>query len=93
MSAVQAVIGSLAWLLAGPAAGSSGPGLLAMLGMAGVAVLLFAWMLGRLAGTLATEPAPAGRTYRDHVVFVRSRDPGTAGRPRPRAPSGSPALA
>lgn len=92
MNALQAVIGSLVWLLTEVAAGSSGPGVLTAVGLAGVAVLVFAWMLCRLAGAPVLRNGPGRRSYNGETALVRLRDPGTPGRPRPRAPSGSPAL-
>ncbi|GIH43535.1 hypothetical protein Mco01_65350 [Microbispora corallina] len=94
MNVLQAALGSPAWLLAEVLAGSPGLGVATALGLTGVAVLVLAWMM--LAGparTSAVEPPSARRTGRGAPVFVRLCDPDTAGRPRPRAPSGSPAPA
>jgi hypothetical protein len=93
VNALQAVIESLVWLLAGSVAGSSGPGALTAAGLAGVAVLVFAWMLSRLTGVPVLSQGPGRPSYNGETAMVRLRDPGTPGRPRPRAPSGSPALA
>ncbi|MEU6424336.1 DUF6412 domain-containing protein [Microbispora sp. NPDC046973] len=92
MNALQATIGSLVWLLAVSAAGSSGPGALTAAGLAGAAVLVFAWMLCRLTGVPVLRQGPGRPSYTGETAMVRLRDPGTPGRPRPRAPSGSPAL-
>ncbi|MBE3008292.1 hypothetical protein IL992_03700 [Microbispora sp. NEAU-D428] len=92
MNALQAAIGSLVWLLAELAAGSSGPGALTAAGLAGVAVLVFAWMLCRLTGVPVLRQGPGRLSYNGETAMVRLRDPGMPGRPRPRAPSGSPAL-
>ncbi|MEU7885523.1 DUF6412 domain-containing protein [Microbispora bryophytorum] len=92
MHALQAAIGSLVWLLAGLAAGSSGPGALTAVGLAGVTVLVFAWMLCRLTGVAVLRRGPGSPSYNGETAMVRLRDPGAPGRPRPRAPSGSPAL-
>ncbi|GAA0970373.1 hypothetical protein GCM10009555_019160 [Acrocarpospora macrocephala] len=75
---LQALLG----LLALPA----GVGVLAAVGL-----LLLTWALGRLAAAPRIVSALLGAGV--EAVVVRLRDPGTAGRPRPRAPSGSPALA
>ncbi|GAA1018492.1 hypothetical protein Aple_081490 [Acrocarpospora pleiomorpha] len=75
---LQALLG----LLALPA----GVGVLAAVGL-----LLLSWALGRLAAAPRIVSALLGESV--EAVVVRLRDPGTAGRPRPRAPSGSPALA
>jgi hypothetical protein len=75
---LQALLG----LLALPA----GVGVLAAVGL-----LLLTWALGRLAAAPRIPSALLGVGV--EAVVVRLRDPGTAGRPRPRAPSGSPALA
>ncbi|MEV7801826.1 DUF6412 domain-containing protein [Microbispora sp. NPDC088329] len=93
MNALQAAVGSLVWLLAGLAAGSAGPGMLTAVGLAGVAVLVFAWMLCRLTGVPVLRRGPGRSSYNGETAMVRLRDPGTPGRPRPRAPSGSHALA
>ncbi|WP_432868457.1 DUF6412 domain-containing protein [Microbispora rosea] len=92
MNALQAAVGSLVWLLAGLAAGPSGPGVLTAAGLAGVAVLVFAWMLCRLTGVPVLRQGPGRPSYTGETAMVRLRDPGAPGRPRPRAPSGSPAL-
>ncbi|MFI7629382.1 DUF6412 domain-containing protein [Microbispora rosea] len=95
MNALQAAVGSLVWLLAGLAAGPSGPGALTaagLAGVAGVAVLVFAWMLCRLTGVPVLRQGPGRPSYTGETAMVRLRDPGAPGRPRPRAPSGSPAL-
>ncbi|WP_169949232.1 DUF6412 domain-containing protein [Microbispora sp. H11081] len=92
MNALQAAVGSLLWLLAEVTAGSSGPGVLTAAGLAGVAVLVFAWMLCRLAGLPVLRQGPGRPSYNGETAMVRLRDPGAPGRPRPRAPSGSPAL-
>ncbi|MEZ0073715.1 DUF6412 domain-containing protein [Planotetraspora sp. GP83] len=92
-SGVGSLAGFLAGLFAGVLAGSPGLGLVTALGLAGVTVLVFAWIVGRLAGVTAPEPSPGWRFQHGRMLFVRFRDPGTAGRPRPRAPSASPALA
>jgi Family of unknown function (DUF6412) len=93
VNAFQAAVVSLASLPAGLIAGSPGLGVLAACGVAGVAVLVFTWMLGRLVGAASIEPPSGRRRQPSAPAFVRLRDPGTAGRPRPRAPSESPALA
>ncbi|WP_041952892.1 DUF6412 domain-containing protein [Microbispora sp. H10830] len=93
MNALQAAVGSLVWLLAELAAGSSAPGALTAVGLAGVAVLVFAWMLCRLTGVPVLRRGPGRASYNGETAMVRLRDPGAPGRPRPRAPSGSPALA
>lgn len=92
MNALQAVIGSLVWLLAEVAVGSAGPGTLTAVGLTGVAVLVFAWMLYRLTGVPVFRQGPDRPSHTGETAMVRLRDPGTPGRPRPRAPSGSPAL-
>lgn len=91
MNALQAAIGSLVWLLAELAVGSSGPGALTAVGLAGAAVLVFAWMLCRLTGVPVLRRGPGRPSYNGETAMVRLRDPGAPGRPRPRAPSGSPA--
>jgi hypothetical protein len=84
MTALQAVFDLLA--------GSPGLGVLTAFGLVGIAVLVSMWILGRLAGRPRAHGSTVLRGGSDQVVFVRLRDPDTAGRPRPRAPSGSPAL-
>ncbi|GAA0395550.1 hypothetical protein Acor_72330 [Acrocarpospora corrugata] len=59
--------------------------------LAAVGLLLLTWALGRLAGAPRVPSALLGVGV--EAVVVRLRDPGTAGRPQPRAPSGNPALA
>ncbi|WP_327048890.1 DUF6412 domain-containing protein [Microbispora sp. NBC_01189] len=92
MNALQAAVTSLVWLLAELAGGSGVPSVTAFAGVAGVAVLVFAWMLSRLTGAPAVVRGPGRRSYDGETAMVRLRDPGAPGRPRPRAPSGSPAL-
>ncbi|GLW23958.1 hypothetical protein DI270_031695 [Microbispora triticiradicis] len=97
MNALQAAVTSLVRLLAelviGLAGGSAVPSVVAFAGVAGVAVLVFAWMLSRLTGVPAVVRGPGRRSYDGETAMVRLRDPGAPGRPRPRAPSGSLALA
>ncbi|WP_248964461.1 DUF6412 domain-containing protein [Sphaerisporangium perillae] len=79
-------------LFAQLAAGQAGPATVTAAGLVGVTLLLFAWALGRLASvppvavTTARRPSAGRATF-----FVRLRHPAAAGRPRPRAPSASPA--
>ncbi|GIH24948.1 hypothetical protein Aph01nite_32580 [Acrocarpospora phusangensis] len=62
-----------------------GVGVLTALGL-----LLLTWALGRLAVAPRVPSALAGVGV--EATLVRLRHPDTAGRPRPRAPSGTPAL-
>ncbi len=84
MTALQVVFDLLA--------GSPGLGVLTAVGLAGIVILVSMWILGRLAGRPRPHASAVLRGGPDQIVFVRLRDPDTAGRPRPRAPSGSPAL-
>lgn len=84
MSALQVVFDLLA--------GSPGLGALTAFGLVGITILVSAWILGRLAGRPRVHASPVLRGGTQGAVFVRLCDPDTAGRPRPRAPSWSPAL-
>ncbi len=80
-------------LLAELLSGSSGLATVTAFGLVGVTLLMLAWAIGLVAwmprAGAATGPAmPAARP-----MVVRLRDPDTAGRPRPRAPTRSPAPA
>jgi hypothetical protein len=91
---IRAVASAAVWLPVGLVVGQAGGlGLLTALGLAGLAILVFTWLLTRLSATPDPKPSPGVSARRARAVFVRFRDPDTPGRPRPRAPSGSPALA
>jgi hypothetical protein len=76
-------------------AGGDSRGAVAFVAVAGLSVLLLAWAAGVLGGRPETAvPHPsAARARARRTIFVRQRDPGAAGRSRPRAPSASPAPA
>ncbi|GIH73345.1 DUF6412 domain-containing protein [Sphaerimonospora thailandensis] len=68
-------------------------GVLAAFGLAGVIVMAVARMLALPVGLPGLHDAPpGGRSRPAWRLFIRFRDPDTAGRPRPRAPSESHAL-
>ncbi|MEV5413562.1 DUF6412 domain-containing protein [Thermopolyspora sp. NPDC052614] len=80
-------------LLAELVSGSSGLATVTAFGLVGVTLLMLAWAVGLVAGmpradAVAGQAVPVARP-----VVVRLRDPDTAGRPRPRAPTRSPAPA
>lgn len=76
---------SLIALLADPA------GLLAFSVVAGIGVLLLAAWASRLLPVHGSDGPAFPLVYARATAFLRQRDPDAAGRPRPRAPSLSPA--
>lgn len=56
-----------------------------------VAVLLLASWAARLLPVLGGEPSGFPLVYARRAAVQRQRDPDAAGRPRPRAPTASPA--
>lgn len=58
-----------------------------------VAVLLAGRAVGRPRATPARVPAVPARVRARRAEAIRQRDPGAAGRARPRAPSARPAVA
>jgi Family of unknown function (DUF6412) len=81
--------------LAGAAAALT-PGL--MLVAAATLTCVLVWILARGAGIAAAATGPSARAVAlraksRRTAYLRQRDPGAAGRIRPRAPSGCPAAA
>jgi hypothetical protein len=74
-------------------AGSPGLATVAAVSLVGVTLLLFAWAVGRVAATPGTAAALERPASTRQPMITRLSDPDTAGRPRPRAPSASPAPA
>ncbi|MDF2707536.1 MAG: hypothetical protein K0R62_3188 [Nonomuraea muscovyensis] len=62
-----------------------------LMGVTMVAVLLLVSWAARLLPLGAAEPSGFPLVYARRTAFQRQRDPGAAGRPRPRAPSPCPA--
>jgi len=76
-------------LFAEPAVGTYGLAALAAFGLVGVTLLILAWAAGRLAAMPRADAAAGPVVPAARPLVVRLRDPGTAGRPRPRAPAQS----
>ncbi|GLW09825.1 hypothetical protein Misp01_49540 [Microtetraspora sp. NBRC 13810] len=82
----------LAFVVLGAGADSR---VLAGIAVAGLSALLVLWAVRALRGGPRLDTwSPVGvRDRARRTTFVRQRDPDAAGRPRPRAPSASPAPA
>ncbi|HEX4811189.1 MAG TPA: DUF6412 domain-containing protein [Nonomuraea sp.] len=63
-----------------------------LVGVTLVAILLLATWAAALLPTLGGEPPGFPLVYARRTAFLRQRDPDADGRPRPRAPSASPAF-
>jgi hypothetical protein len=89
--ALRAPLLSLVLMVLG--AGGDPRGVLAGVAVAGLSAILLAWATRALRLRPRSDPwsPPSGRA--PYAAFVRQRDPDAAGRPRPRAPSASPAPA
>jgi hypothetical protein len=80
-------------LLAELLSGSSGLAMATAFGLVGVTLLMLAWAVGLVAGMPRAGAVAGPVTPPARPALIRLRDPGTAGRPRPRAPASSPASA